>query len=407
MKILVISQHFWPENFLINDITDRLQKSGFEVIVLTANPNYPKGKIYTGYSNIRVHKTIRPSGVKIFHLPIFPRKDARAIFLILNYISFVLSCSILGTYLLRNIKIECIFVNATSPIFQALPGLLFRLIKKAPVMIWVQDLWPDVLRATGHIKRKFILNLIDVLVRFLYSRADLLLAQSQAFVDAIATKVPRKIVKYQPNPSFSIEGCDRCSRADAAGDTVFLFAGNLGKAQALDTILDAAELLKDYHDIKFLLVGSGSEEVRLHEEIQRRELNVEMPGSFPSEEMATFYKDSSALILCLSGDEVISKTIPSKLQTYMSVGKPIIMSCNGESARILKDADAGLCSPAQDSTALVKNILFFRSLDRATREKYGENARLYHDRHFDPDKLTRQLAEHITFSVGLFKGDGN
>src|SRR3569832_709222 len=252
MKILLLSQYFWPETFLINSLTARLVSVGHTVEVLTGQPNYPQGRIYPGYHAWQC-KTESYKGAMLHRIPLFPRASG-GLRLALNYLSFILSSMVFGPWALRKRDVDVVLVYAPSPLLQALPAIFLGWLKRKRVVLWVQDLWPESLSATGYVRNPAILKGIEHIVRFIYRHIDLILVQSEAFVEPVRKLAPRTRIAYLPNSiddSFALR-----VEADSVADNKFtvLFAGNMGTAQAVDCIIGAAEILRTYPDIRFELV---------------------------------------------------------------------------------------------------------------------------------------------------------
>ncbi|MBM3204157.1 glycosyltransferase family 4 protein, partial [Candidatus Woesearchaeota archaeon] len=198
MRLLVISQYFWPESFRINELVESLVKRGVVVDVLTGKPNYPEGKIYSGYQAAGC-MCEQWQGASVFRVPLFPRGVKSGFRLILNYLSFTLSGAILGAWQLRNIKSDIIFVYAPSPLLQALPALFIGWIKRIPVVVYVQDLWPESLAATGYVRNPLVIRMVELLVKLIYRRSDLILVSSRPFKGSIERFSPSAEIVYYPN----------------------------------------------------------------------------------------------------------------------------------------------------------------------------------------------------------------
>jgi glycosyltransferase involved in cell wall biosynthesis len=400
VRVLILSQHFWPESFPINDLAVQLREAGCEVAVLTGKPNYPAGRFYPGY---RMGGTQQEDydGIPVFRVPLAPRRNGHIVSLGLNYFSFVFSAAILGPWLLRGRKFDVIFVYGTSPILQAIPGVVLRWIKRCPLVVWVQDLWPESLQAAGFIDSRFVLGAVAQMVRWIYKRSDLLLVQSRAFQPAVAPLAGRTPIEYHPNAGERV--FHQASAAEVAASPLTLepgfnlvFAGNLGIVQGLEKVLDAAEMLLPHSDVRFVLVGSGSRSGWLADQVRQRGLrNVVLPGRFPVEEMPGIFAQASALLVTLARRPIMSLTVPSKLQAYLAAGRPVIGALDGEGARVVVESGAGFASPAEDAPALAEAILRLRALDVAQREAMGRAAREYYLEHFEPAKLTRELLERF------------
>ena len=394
MRILILSQYFWPESFRITEVARTLKDAGNEIFVLTGQPNYPDGVVFNGYSSFSISSETHDQ-LKIYRVPLIPRGQGNAFRLILNYFSFVITASTLGPWLLRGKKIDCILVYAPSPILQSIPAILIGKIKSAKVAIWVQDLWPESLSATGFINNKLLLSLVTKIVRWIYRHSDLLLAQSHAFVEPIKKLAGNTPIVFHPNPgelAFSNNSTSKPQLILESGFNI-VFAGNLGTVQALGTVLDAADLLRQERDIRFIIIGSGSCLEWLMSEIARLHLdNVKLPGRFPADSMPAIFDQASVLLVSLIRSPIMSLTVPSKVQAYLAARKPIIASMDGEGARIVEEAGAGIACPAEDSHALAQAILKLRDMTAEDLGQMGERAGRYYQDHFEPRMLANRLS---------------
>lgn len=397
MKILIWSQYFWPENFRINDLVASLQQRGVQVTVLTGKPNYPEGRVFPGY---RAYGMLRERyvGAEVVRVPLVPRGNSSPLRLVLNYLSFIFSGYILAPFALRGYECDVVFVYAPSPLLQALPAVLMARLKRAPLVVWVQDLWPESLAATGMVKNRWVIKGVGALVRYIYRNADSILIQSEAFRESVASLAddPRKIIYHpnaaQPSHDFGVIDPELISEIENCFSVVF--AGNLGRAQSLETILSAAECLRQEKEIRLFIVGSGSCEDSLAKEIERRKLaNVVLTGRLPNSEMPAVFAAASALLLTLVDSPALALTIPSKLQGYLAAGRPVIACLNGESARIVSDAEAGLTCPAADVEALAAAVLKLHALPSSERDRLGANGRRYFEEHFESSKRLDELIE--------------
>lgn len=398
MKVLLLSQHFWPESFRINDLANDLHAAGINLTVLTGQPNYPLGRIFPGYRALNITTQQHPAGFLIHRVPLLPRGAGGGFRLAANYVSFLISACVLGPLCFQRKRFDVIFIYGSSPILQAIAGIVLKKQLGAALVTWVQDLWPQSLEATGFVRNRPLLRMVAALVRWIYRRSDLLLVQSPAFLEPVRNMAGSTPVIYHPNPGEAgVAVATGSSDGSTAGIRLgqgftVLFAGNLGTVQALDTILDAAERLRDDPDISFVLVGSGSREAWLRSEIQRRGLsNVTTPGRFPPEAMPGLFAQASALLVTLNRNPIMSLTIPSKIQTYLAAGRPIIAALDGEGARIVQEAGAGVACPAEDAAALAQAVLTLRATSAQDRERMGAAGRAYHDQHFSPGLLTERL----------------
>ncbi len=398
MKILVISQYFWPENFVINEIVFSLNELNNDVYVLTGKPNYPVGKIFEGYKYFTIEKEFK-NKVEIFRVPIFPRLTS-FLTLILNYLSYVLSASLFGPFLVKSKDFDVILVYGVSPILQALPAILLSKIYKKPVILWLQDLWPESISATKYSNNNFLFGIIRLLVKFIYNNVHLLLAQSKGFYKKILDLNKTTPLDYLPN-SYPFKEF-KYPKKIIDGDEIFknkfnfLFAGNMGKAQSLTTILNTAKLLEKESNISFIFIGEGSQKRFLKKEVFRKKLkNVIFVDQKPPHLMPYFFKKASALLVTLSDNEVLNLTLPSKIQAYLSSQMPIIAAINGTSADILLESGAALVSPAEDSYALRDSIIKFIKLSDQKKKIMSKNGKIYFDKNFSQEVIINKLLQYI------------
>lgn len=398
MKVLLLSQHFWPEAFRINEVAQSLVEQGCEVTVLTGKPNYPEGEVFPGYRIGGVQRE-RLNGYEIVRVPLLPRGAGGARRLAQNYLSFLLCASVLGPWALRGRSFDVVFVYGTSPILQAIAGIVLKWIKRAALVTWVQDLWPDSLEMTGFVKNRYVLNAVALLVRWIYRGCDRLLVQSHAFLGPVRTMAGSTPVDYHPNPGDREGPSDPLSapalRLDRESFNV-VFAGNLGTVQALDTILEAAEYLGPDSPIRWWLIGSGARSPWLTEQVAVRGLKrVMLPGRFQPAQMPAILAQADALLVSLCKGAAMSLTIPSKVQAYLAAGRPLLAALDGEGARVVEEAGAGLVSPAEDAKALAAAALQLQRMPEEQRQRLGVAGRLYYEQHFAPEKLAQALIVHF------------
>ncbi|GAB2182009.1 glycosyltransferase family 4 protein [Denitratisoma sp. agr-D3] len=400
MRVLVLSQYFWPENFGITRLVKSLEDRGVELTVLTGQPNYPDGAVFDGYSAWRTSRELM-DGIPVFRVPIVPRGNKSVLRLAINYLAFVASAFAFGPWLLRRQRFDVVFVYAPSPLLQAIPAIFISWLKRASLVLWVQDLWPESLSATGFVRNARVLGWIGSVVRFIYRHTDLALIPSEGFRKPIEKLAPPRMpIEYYPNAvartdprSEPLSDPIQALLARIAGCRSVVFAGNLGAAQSLETILGAAEyLFKEGHDARFFLVGSGSLSDWLAAEIERRGLsNVSLPGRFAPELMPAIYDAASVLLVSLRDEPIFALTIPSKVQSYLAAGKPIIAALNGEGARLVEAARAGVTAPAGDCRALADRVIQMFGLEAAVRQDMGGNGRRFAQKHFEVDGLADTL----------------
>lgn len=399
MNILIFTQYFWPENFRINEIADAIYSLGHDVEVVTGRPNYPEGTIFSGYSSWTVKKEIWKN-ILIYRLPILARGKKSPFKLALNYLSYIVSGLLFAPFLLKKKKYDVIFVYGVSPIFQVIPASFLGWLKGVPVVLWVQDLWPQSAEATGYIKSGWLLKILEKFVKFSYSHTDLILVQSQAFIDPVSRLAPKIPVLYYPNSVdkdfYTSKKLDVPHIDSLTSGFSVLFAGNVGEAQSMETIISAAKNLLAYPEIKIVIIGTGSKVDWVREEIKEKSLNnIFLEGRFPIETMPILMRQASVLLVPLTNQPIFSLTVPNKLQAYLAVGRPIIASLNGEGARIIEEAKAGLSVRAEDDEALANAILSMYQMSDNERLQLGENGRAYFKANFDEDSLINDLIKHF------------
>jgi glycosyltransferase involved in cell wall biosynthesis len=404
MKVLVVSQYFSPENFRINEVVQTLVDKGIDVDVLTGKPNYPEGVFFPDYTAWGC-VTQELLGATVYRVPMVARGVRSAMWLALNYFSFMVCGLLFGPWLLRRKKYDAIFVYGLSPILQAIPALFIGWLKGSRVTVWIQDLWPESLEATGYIQNQLVLRWVARLVSFIYRHTDLLLVQSRGFEARVAALAPGKPIVYFPNSVESIF-CDPPSvslptiGALEEGFSV-VFAGNVGVGQAVEVIVEAAILLRGHPDIRFIVFGQGSRWDWMNEQVQQRGLtNLHLPGRFPMETMPGLMAKASALLVSLADQPIFAATVPNKVQAYMAAGRPILACLNGEGACLVDDAKAGITIPAEDAQGLANAVLRLYEMSPEQRATMGANGRQYFKEHFDHDRLTDDLIGYLSVSQG-------
>lgn len=403
MRVLVVTQYFWPESFRINDLVLGLQERGHSVTVLTGEPNYPSGEFFPGYSAFAPREESY-QGVHTIRVPLISRGKSKGLRLGLNYLSFAASASLLGSLRCRQ-PFDAILAFQPSPATVGLPALVLKWLKDAPLLFWVQDLWPESLAATGAVRSPWVLKQVDRCVRFLYGRCDRVLVQSEAFVPYIESQgAARERIRYLPNSAeaffrpVELEPDAPEGRELPPGFRI-LFAGNIGASQSFATILSAAERTRSHADLQWVILGDGREKEWVQQQITVCGLpNVHLLGSRPVESMPRYYAAADALLVTLKRDPIFSRTVPSKLQSYLACGRPVLAALDGEGARVVADAGCGLAGPAEDAETLATNAQRLAATSQIRRAEMGAAGRRYFDTHFEREKLLDRL-EHILAEV--------
>lgn len=400
MKILIITQYFYPENFKSNDMAFELKSRGHDVTVLTGLPNYPEGEIFEGYGVFKNRKqTI--NGVKIIRSLLLTRGKGSGLRLFINYYSFAFFASLKAFFLGLNNRFDAVIVHEPSPITQYYPALLLNKIWKAPVYFWVMDLWPESLSIAGGIKNKFVLNYYTNVIKKFYRNSEKILITSKGFRGAINEKgnFDDKIV-YFPNWAEDAisEGNKNFPIPQLPQGFKVMFAGNIGEAQDLDNIMRAALELKDKKHIQFILVGDGRKMPFVKEFVLQNNLSetVNIMGRFPVESMSSFFDKADVMLVTLKDDPIFNLTVPAKLQAYMSASKPIVAMLNGEGSENIIDANCGFTVAAGDYIALSETIVEASLLSPIELQKLGDNSRLYYERYFKMSACISNLEEIIS-----------
>ncbi len=410
LNVLVVSQYFWPENMRINDLVRDLSEKGHRVTVLTGLPNYPEGKVFSDYQR-DPQAFSRYACAEVVRVPLIPR-GKRSINLVLNYLSFFTVASTLGAWKLRGREFDAVFVYGVSPIMSAIPAIVIGRLKKAPVFIWILDLWPETLRAVGVLSQPLLLGCVGRVVSWIYNRADYLLLQSHGFFENVQRYCTRKIepkrLVYFPSwaeDDFS-SNAHTSSTLLARDPSVFtvLFAGNLGEAQDLPAVIEAAEALIGTVAVRWVIVGGGRMSEWLAGQVKSRGLdNVLLLGRHPLEEMPGLFACADALLVSLKSNDVFEKTIPGKVQAYLASGKPILGMINGEAAHVIRESGAGLACASGDAAALANITLELASVDVNERVRMGAAGREYYTANYAKSTVLARL-EQLFHVATLRKG---
>lgn len=337
------------------------------------------------------------SGARVHRVPLAARGKG-SLRLVLNYLSFMLSASLLGPWRLRGQSFDVIFVFEPSPVTVGIPAIVLGKLKAAPVVFWALDLWPETLAAVGVVRSRFILAAIGRMVRFIYNRCELVLGQSKGFIGSIAKYCDdKKKIRYFPSWAEEIYDLEAGQPALEVpvqeGSFNVLFAGNIGEAQDFPAVLDAAERLKDDPAIRWLIVGDGRMTDWVTQEVIRRGLEkcVLLLGRFPFERMPSFYAHADVLLVSLKADPVFSLTIPGKIQSYLMSGIPLVGMLDGEGANVICEAQAGSVCAAGDSMGLAQAVQELSAMSENERLTLGKNGRAYAKQEFDRDTLMDRL----------------
>lgn len=385
-RILLVTQYFQPENFKCNDIAFELQRRGHDVTVLTAIPNYPKGRYFDGYGVFK-RRTEVVEGVKIIRGFVVPRGKGGKILLSLNYLSYLFSSCIIAIYLALRYRYDAVFVHEVSPVTIGVAATLVKRMQRIPMYFWVLDLWPESLTAAIGLRNRYILGFFSKMVQWFYRNSDKILISSKGFASSICEKgdFADKIVYFPNWVDGALTVKSDVPTPEVPAGFVAMFTGNIGESQDFGTVLDAAERLKSRKDIHFVIVGDGRAKEWLEKQIVERELSqtVHCVGSYPLAAMPATFAKADVLFAALKDEAIFAITVPAKIQAYMSSGKPIVTMINGEAKLLIEEVGCGIAVEAGDGEAFAEAIAEIADMTQAEREKIGEKGRSFAARNFD------------------------
>lgn len=394
MKILVVSQYFYPEIFRVNTLVVELVKRGHEVTVLTGYPQYPQGKIYDGYG-FGVPYEKEWNGARIERIKMKPRGKT-PLGLLLNCYTFVSE----GKKWVKECdeRFDAVYVFEVSPVTVGLPAVAYKEKFGTPIYFNVQDLWPENVEIVLGIHNKWVIGAINKIVDKIYSASDKILCSSNSFVESIAERgVPKEKLVFWPQfctePKF--EGI---AKPDCYSHEYFniVFTGNIGEAQGLDLLIDAAARLRNTK-VRWYLVGDGRAREHLEKRVADQELGdiVVFIGKVSEEEANRYIHFADCAYLSFKKNKLFDMTLPAKLQTYLACGAPVLAAAGGETAAIVSDAGCGIAVDPQVD-ALVEGVNVMLSSPTTTRKAMGDTGRRYFEKHFDADTLLSELEKLMT-----------
>lgn len=402
MKICIFSNHFYPEDFKVNDIAFELSKLGHEITVLTAIPDYPKGKFYDGYSFFKRRREV-VDGVNVIRLPIIPRGKGGAIRLVLNYLSYYFCLSVFTFFHGLKNKYDRIFVHLTSPFFIGVCARKLSKRQRIPLLFWVLDLWPESLISAGGISNPLIIKPQIRMVQKVYDQCSKILISSKGFEKSICEKgdYKEKLI-YFPNWAEDVRGEAPADfdinkiepfASKSEADFILLFAGNIGEAQNLDAVLKTANLLKDEKRIKFVFVGDGRRKEALEQFARENDLHdtVFFMGRYPITTMPVFMNAADVLMFSLKDELCFNLTVPAKVQFYMSQGKPVLAMINGDGADLVEEAKCGFTANAGNSEEFAAAIEALSKMTKEELGKLGHNGKEFYENNFTKQQRINQL----------------
>jgi colanic acid biosynthesis glycosyl transferase WcaI len=404
MKISFISQYFHPEPFSNTAIAKELARRRHEVHVTTAVPNYPEGVFFPTYSNREKRREVW-EGIQVERVRTIAR-GRRSLTLALNYATFALMGCL--KFLLRPDRPDVIFVSQLSPVTMILPAVIQSWRTGAPIVCWVQDIWPESATDSLKINNKLVLKALHSMSGWLYRRADVILVQSPAFKGMIqrfgidGTKIqtlPNTAPQgFEPHPAGPVDGLDQMG---TDGSFRIMFAGNIGEAQDFETIVAAAEMLKEREALKWVIIGDGRYMARLKDHVKKKGLTKTFSflGRKPEADMPAYFAHADVMLVSLKDTDIFSRTVPYKVQCYMACGAALLGSLNGEGAKTIEDAKAGLVSPSSSPEILAQRVRELMDMDETARHQLRQNARQYFLKNYAADvvydRLENCLSEQI------------
>lgn len=399
MKILMVCQHFYPEQFRINDICFELAARGHEVTVLTGLPNYPEGRVFKGYHSRRL-RTETVNGVKIIRTFLIGQGTS-ILRLGLNYVTFVMSSlaragRLGGPY-------DLVYSYQLSPISMVWPAIRVKKRLRIPLVIHCLDQWPVSLTAGPFRKGTWIYRQFEKMSIATYNAADTIILSSrsfrQYFEQELGISASAKGLIYYP--SYAESDYENVG-SEENGVFDLVFAGNIGPAQSVETIIACAELLKDRRDIHFHIVGDGLSCEKCRQLAKEKKLeNLTFHGFHPVSDMPAYYRLADGFLITMVDNEVVNSTLPAKIQSYMLAAKPIFGAIQGEVAAVVKEADCGICTGAYDAEGLATCITGSIS-DRRRLAEMGENGHRYYLDHFEKETCIRALEEIFESTVDKY-----
>lgn len=390
-KILVICQYYKPEPFRIADICEEMVRRGHEVQVVTGYPNYPEGVLYEGYGKgEHIDEVI--NGVKVHRCYTVPRQTG-TVKRMMNYYSY--AASSIKYALSRKCvasdgtSFDVVFCNQLSPVMMAYAAIVYKKKYKIPAVMYCLDLWPESLIAGGIARKSVIYKYYHHVSKRIYRQMDKILITSRMFSNYLRDEfgIKKEDIEYLPQYAEGI--FEQIPPRVEDGTFNFMFAGNIGTVQSVETVIKTAEILKD-EPVKFHIVGGGTDLERLQKMGEDME-NVIFYGRRPIEQMPEFYAKADAMLITLAADPILSLTLPGKVQSYMAVGKPIIGAIDGETKTVIEEAQCGFCGRAEDEDELAENIRKF--IKNPNRDLMGENAKAYYEKHFEQKKFMDGLEQ--------------
>lgn len=392
LRILIISQYFWPENFRLNDLVRFLSEKNHDIEILTGIPNYPDGKAFKEFVKHK-KKFTNFNGCKIYRVNHLLRKRGTFIDLFLNFLTFFISSIFFSFKNLKSKRYDYILVFGTTPITTAFIGLILSNFTNSKVILWVLDLWPEVLIDLKVLKNKYLKKFLSNTINYIYKKTDIILCQSEGFIQKIKTK-SKKILFYTWPENISLK---TKIKTDYSKNLNILFAGNMGQAQNLDLVIKSAKKLR-YHNVVWHFVGGGRYKDKITKYSKKFNLTkVKFYNYQKLENMNKYFDQADVLLLPLIKGSGTSNTIPGKFQTYLLARKPILCHADGIVSNYVKNFKLGLISSPNNQTQFNNNILkLYYAKQKKKLKKFTNQKNIdYLLRKFSKDNILNDLNNYI------------
>lgn len=387
-KILVVTQHFWPEAFRINDLVEGFLQDGYAVDVLCGLPNYPAGEWFDGYRYTGPRKQDY-KGATVYRAGEIKRQGNTGLRIFANYVSWPV-CACFNLWRLSG-GYDAVLCYNTSPVLMSFPAILYAKWHKIPLTNYVLDIWPENLYSVLPVQNKALRRVATAVSDWHYKRADKLVAMSDSLKDRLIQRTgkPSEAVAVIPQHCedfYAVPLVDDALAERFAGRFNLLFAGNFSPAQSLETVIDAVILAKKQgaDTLRLILLGGGMSETALKEyvTIRHAETVVEFWPSVSPAEIPAYTALADGLVAPLCASDDLGMTVPAKIASYMAAAKPILASMDGEGALAVEKAACGFASGAENADALAQNMLRLFHATKDETETMGQNAFAYYQRHY-------------------------
>lgn len=401
-RILVVSQHYWPENFRSTDVCQGFTERGYEVDVLCGLPNYPRGEWADGYGFFGPRKEVH-NGVTLYRAGEIRRKGNTGLRIFLNYISF----PFFATFDLLRLcgrHYDAVFCYETSPVLMAFPAIVYAKLYRVPLTTYVLDLWPENLYSVLDVQNKLLRKIAMGVSTWHYKRSDRLIAMSPTLRQRLLLRTGKPQQDIAVVPQY----CEELYTKDVVDEDLacrfgdkfnVVFAGNFSPAQGLEYLVEVASRLRAQlvTGIRFILVGDGMSRESLEKLIKNKNVAdyFAFEGQHPPTDIPKYHTFADALVACLVHSDSIGLTIPAKITSYTAAGRPVLCCMDGEGARVIREAECGFACDAGDVSALTENLLRLYYMPPEKRAEMGARGRAYHAAHFDRSELLCHLTDFI------------